>query len=101
MEEKVTKEEFLDEKEKSLFSKVMNVMLWIVLIIWMGICLVDYFRTTNNKEPIMCLSKQRITYSDGYVDECTGLGYKVYNYRRASMNGNQYGPFWIKDRSAN
>ena len=101
-EEKVTKEEFFDEKKnkKSLFNRIMNVILWIILFVWMGICLVDYFKTVSNKEPVMCINKQRITYSDGYVDECTGLGYKVYNYRRTSFSGNQYGPFWIKDKSA-
>ena len=106
-EEKVTKEEFFDEKKnkKSLFNRIMNVVLWIVLFALKGpgetpTCLIDFFKTTSNKEPVMCISKQRITYSDGYVDECVGLGYKVYNYRRTSFSGNQYGPFWIKDRSA-
>ena len=101
-EKKEEKEEFFNEKKskKSLFNRIMNVVLWVVLFVWMGICLVDFFLTVNDKAPKMCLKQERITYSDGYVDKCTGLGYKVFNYRRASFSGNQYGPFWIKDRSA-
>ena len=38
-------EEFFDEKKdkKSTFQRVMNIILWVVLFIWMGICLVDFF----------------------------------------------------------
>ncbi len=103
-EEKTTsKEEFYDEKpkkEKSLFQRVMNVILWVVLFVWMGICLVDFFNTRNLKDPVFCLKKETTTYSDGTVDSCTGLGYKIYRYKRASYNGVEYGPFWAKDRSA-
>ena len=101
-EEMVKKEEFFDEKKskKSLFNRIMNVILWIILFAWMAVCLVDFFRTTNDKEPKLCIKQERTTYSDGYVDTCTGLGYTVINYRRKSINGNQYGPFWIKDKSA-
>jgi len=95
-------EEFFDEKKdkKSLFNRIMNVVLWVILFIWMGICIVDFIRTINDKSPVLCIKQERITYSDGYVDKCTGIGYKVYNYRRTSFSGNQYGPFWIKDKSA-
>lgn len=101
MEEKETREVAeKKEKKKSLFSRIMNVVLWIILFAWMAVCLVDFFRTTNNKAPKLCIKQERTTYNDGYVDTCTGLGYKVINYRRASMSGNQYGPFWISDKSA-
>ncbi len=101
MEEKETREVAeKKEKKKSLFSRIMNVVLWIILFAWMAVCLVDFFRTTNNKAPKLCIKQERTTYNDGYVDTCTGLGYKVINYRRTSMSGNQYGPFWISDKSA-
>ncbi len=105
-EEKVTKEEFYDEKkpkkekkEKSMVSRVINVILWIVLFAWMGICLVDFFKTRSLSEPIFCLSKETTTYEDGKVYSCTGLGYKIYHYDRKSFSGYEYGPFWAKDRS--
>ena len=88
-----------DEKEKSLFSRIMNVILWIVLFVWMGICLIDFYKTHQEEEPIFCLKKETVKYDDGTVDSCLGLGYKIYHYKRKSFNGIEYGPFWSKDRS--
>ena len=94
-------EEFFDEKKdkKSLFSRIMNVILWIVLFVWMGICLIDFYKTHQEEEPIFCLKKETVKYDDGTVDSCLGLGYKIYHYKRTSFNGIEYGPFWSKDRS--
>ena len=89
-----------EEKGKSTFNRIMNVILWIVLFIWMGICLVDFFKTRAEAEPIFCIKKETVKYDDGEVDSCLGLGYKIYHYKRTSFNGIEYGPFWSKDRSA-
>jgi len=96
------KDEFFNEKKdkKSLFNRIMNVILWIILFVWMGICLIDFFNTKTGREPVFCLKKETTTYSDGNVKTCTGLGYKIFNYRRTSFSGDQYGPFWSKDKSA-
>lgn len=48
---------------------------------------------------MFCLNKKTITYDDGNVYVCTGLGYKIYNYQRKSFTAIQYGPLWSKDRS--
>ena len=95
------KEEFFDAKEdkESVFNKVMNVILWIVLIVWMVICLVDFFLTQKRQEPIFTFKHETVKYEDGEVDSYLGLGYKIYNYKRKCFNGTEYGPFWSKDRS--
>ena len=100
-EDKELKEEFFEEKKdkKSLFNRIMNVILWIVLFIWMGICLIDFFKVHQEEEPIFCIKKDVTKYEDGEVDSCLGLGYKIYNYKRDSFKGIEYGPFWSKDRS--
>lgn len=87
------------EKEKSLFSKILNIVLWVILIVWMAICLIDFYKVSNENEPIFCLKKETTTYDDGTVDSCLGLGYKVYKYKRASYSAIEFGPFWSKDRS--
>ena len=101
--EKQIKEEFFDKNEKteaSTFSKVMNVVLWIVLFAWIGICLIDFYNTHQQKDPLFCVfGKESTTYEDGRVDSCTGLGYKIYNYKRTCFTGVEYGPFWSKDSS--
>ncbi len=102
----VKKEEnFLDEKpkmekEESTFNKIMNVILWIVLFAWMAVCLIDFYKTHEEQEPIFCLKKEVTKYDDGNVKSCLGLGYKVYHYNRKSFKAIEFGPFWSKDRSA-
>ena len=87
------------KKEKSIFSRVLNVILWIILLAWMALCLIDFYNTQNNKDPMFCIKKETIKYDDGKVDSCTGLGYKIYHYNRKSYTAVEYGPFWIKDKS--
>jgi len=99
-------EEFFDKKtskdlkEKSTFSRVMNIVLWIVLFAWMAVCLVDFYNVHQENEPKFCLSKTTTEYSDGTVDTCTGLGYKVFHYKRDSFKAIEFGPIWGKDRTA-
>ena len=93
------KEEKKEKEGKSLFSKIMNIVLWILLLGWMGICLFDFYNVTNEKEPKFCIKKETTEYEDGTVDSCLGLGYKVYNYNRDSYTAIEFGPFWAKDRS--
>ena len=64
----------------------------------MGICLFDFYNVTNEKEPQFCLKEEIIEYADGHVDVCTGLGYKVHKYDRASYKAIEFGPFWSKVR---
>lgn len=87
-------------KEKSPLSKIANVVLWIILFVWMGICLIDFYNVHQKKEPVFCITKKTTKYDDGEVNSCLGLGYKVYKYDRQSFNGIEFGPFWSKDRSA-
>ena len=87
------------EKERSLFSRIMNIVLWIILIVWMAICLIDFYRVTKKEDPMFCLKKETTKYDDGTVDSCLGVGYKVYNYNRTSYTAIEFGPFWTTDRS--
>lgn len=94
------KEEFFEEEKRSVVGRIINIFVWIILIAWVGICLFDFYNTKTGKKPVFCLKKETTTYNDGYVNTCTGLGYKIFNYRRTSFNGDEYGPFWSKDRTA-
>ena len=57
-DKKEKKELKKEEKGKSTFNKIMNVILWIVLFVWMAICLVDFYQTHQEKEPMFCLKKE-------------------------------------------
>ena len=95
-EDKKEKEFF---EEKTLSSKIINVVLWVIVFVWMGICLVDYFRTRQNEKPFFTFAKHEEKYSDGIVTRYTGLGYRIHIYERESYMGADYGPFWSKDKS--
>lgn len=96
-----------EEKTKyrdTMFYKVSNVILWVVFIALVCIWLVDFFRVQNNNDPWFCfndLYKDPTVYEDGNVYSCYGAGYKIYRYERTSMEGIEFGPFWISDRSSN
>ena len=101
-EEMVKKEEFFDEKKskKSLFNRIMNVILWIILFAWMAVCLIDFYKVHQKQDPIFCFKKDVTHYNDGDVKWCLGPGYKVFQYNRKSFQAIEFGPFWSKDRSA-
>lgn len=86
---------------KSIVSKVINTIIWIVLIFWMITVITDYINVKKEKDPIFCWGEKTTEYSDGNVVQCTGLGYKVYKYNRETLKAIEFGPLWTKDRTAN
>lgn len=101
-EEKELSDEFVEKKEKkkkSIFSRITNFILTIIIFGWVAIALIDYINVSQEKEPMFCLEKETITHEDGTVSLCKGLGYKVYKYERAAIQGTEFGPFWIKERT--
>ena len=95
------KEEFFDAKEdkESIVGKIFSILLWIVLLAWIAVCVVDYFKTLDDKKPMFTFSHNTVKYEDGSVTCYTGAGYKVYHYNRKCYTGRQFGPFWTKDKS--
>ncbi len=89
-----------DKYERGLVYRIINIALWIVLIVWMIIVFTDYVKVRNEEEPKFCWGEKTTKYDDGIVTECKGLGYKVINYQRTSFKAIEFGPFWIKDRTA-
>ena len=57
LDEKISKKklEKRDKDEKSLFQRIMNVILWIVLFVWMGVVLFDYYHVSKNTDPTMIM----------------------------------------------
>ena len=98
-EDKTLSQDFNEEKENKVFIKVVNIVLWIVLFVWMGMCLYDFYTVKAEKKPVFCIKEETIQYEDGTVISCLGPGYKVYRYKRDSYKGIEFGPIWAKDRS--
>lgn len=104
-EEKETKEEQVNvkpEKGKQSIGKIIfNIIFWAAFAVVLFTWVVDYLNVRNNKEPNFCISKKTHTYDDGVVEECVGLGYKVYDYKRTSMtNGIEFVPFFVSMRES-
>lgn len=90
-------EQFEDVKEKRhIFRTLFNIIFWLVVAIMAVTWIMDYMKARDNKEPQFCLSKKTYEFEDGTVDECLGLGYKVYKYNRTSMaTGSEFVPFFV------
>lgn len=79
---------------------IIKVAILALVIIWIIIFFIDYFRARQSKDPIFCISEQTKEYEDGNVYSCTGLGYKMYRYNRNSIDASiEFGPFFIKERT--
>lgn len=84
---------------KNIGSKVgifLVIICSILIVCWMGICVYDYL---HKDKPKFCLDESRKLYTDGYVYSCTGLGYKIYHYKRKSITGKEFVSFWSRDKS--
>lgn len=96
MEKKEKITENKNTEKKNIFKKIFDVVFWIVIIGLAIIWLTDFINVKNDKDPVFCISQRTHTFDDGTVEECVGLGYKVYTYDRSSFSkGRQFGPFFI------
>ena len=85
-----------EEDKKSLGRKIFDVVFWVCIIVLAAIWLTDFFRIKGNNKPMFCLANKTHEFEDGTVQECKGLGYKIYSYDRESLKGFQFGPFFAK-----
>ena len=101
VEERELSDEFVDKKEKktNIIIRIFNVILTIVVFGIVGMAVIDFINVNQEKEPMFCVKKEVITHEDGTVDVCTGIGYKVYQYKRESIKGSEFGPFWIEEKT--
>ncbi len=82
-----------------MIKKVLNVAFWVIFCVVLAIWIVDFVQTQRSKDPIFCLKKVTHQYDDGTVDECTGLGYRIFKYNRKSLpTGVDFAPIFVKQR---
>ena len=83
------------EKIKKIFDIVISIIVFGILGAW----LVDFYNYYQGNEPALCIKEEVYEYEDGKTKSCTGLGYKVYIYERSSIEGMEFGPFWLEERN--
>lgn len=82
-----------------MVKKVLNVAFWVVFAVLLTVWVVDFVQVQRSKEPIFCLKEKTHKYDDGKVDECIGLGYRIYRYDRKSLpTGVDFAPIFVKQR---
>ena len=80
-------------------KKTLNIIFWVAFAILAFIWTFDFFRVRAESAPVFCIRERTHAFDNGTVDECLGLGYKVYNYNRDDqLEGYEFGPFFIRMR---
>ena len=86
-----------DKGSKS--SRFLTYIFWTMLVLLLFAWVFDYVKVVNGNAPQLCVHRKTHSFDDGNVEECIGLGYKVYNYDRSSLGvKTQFGPFFMKMR---
>ena len=81
-------------------GNIIKIIILALIIVWIICFFIDYLRARQMKDPVFCIVENTKEYDDGTVYSCTGLGYKMYRYNRASIGTNlEFGPFFIKERT--
>ena len=98
VEEIVSKKEikYVEEDKKSIGRIIFDIAFWVLISVLAIVWLTDFIKIQNSKEPAFCLTKKTHKFDDGVVEECTGLGYKIFDYKRDSIEAHQFGPLFIK-----
>ena len=77
--------------------KIFNVVILFLFFCWSYVIISDFIEVKNGNKASFCIRHTIYDYTDGSVEECMGLGYKVYYYNRSSVNiKTEFGPFWKK-----
>ena len=83
---------------KKIIVNSIKVFIILLIIVWIVIIFVDYFKAKDGDNLRFCIKEELKTYDDGTVYICTGLGYKAYRYERKSISAVEFGPFFIQER---
>lgn len=96
VEKEIKKEDKNKKDTKIIIKRIWDIVFWVVIVLLAVIWLTDFTRVQNEEKPKFCLVEKTHKFDDGTVDECVGLGYKVYLYNRDSIsNARQFSPFFI------
>jgi len=83
------------EKPKLSKTKIIEIILLVILILWAIVLLINYKRYTESKVPILSIHLPTKEYSDGTIDEYVGLGYVYRRYQRTAISRDEFVPFWV------
>lgn len=85
---------------KKTLGIIFKVLLVSVVVVWIGLILVEYFRYQDNEPMLIVLKEETLAYEDGHVYVYWGLGYKSITYERTSIYGKEFGHIFIPVRES-
>ncbi len=85
---------------KKTLGIIFKVLLVTLVVMWMAIIIIEYFRYRDNEPMLLVLKSETKEYEDGHVYIYYGLGYKTITYERTSLYGKEFGHIFIKVRES-
>jgi len=83
---------------KKTLGILLKSFLIMLVVAWIGLILVEYFRYQDNEPMLVVLKEETLSYDDGHVYVYWGLGYKAITYERTSLYGKEFGHIFISVR---
>ena len=80
---------------KKTLMILLKVILVSLVVAWIALIVVEYFRYQNNEPMLINLKSETLSYDDGHVYVYYGLGYKSITYERNSIYGKEFGHIFI------
>lgn len=85
---------------KKILLTIIKILVIVLLITWMILFLVDYFRAKDGTKPLVCLNESTVEVDEGTYYSCTSFGYKYFEYRlNAGGSKIGFGPSFIKNET--
>ncbi len=84
----------LEDKKKK--RKILEIIGVVIILLWVLLFLIDYFRYDNNKKPLIVFKTNSTKFVDGTVTEYYSLGYVYREYKRRAIGTIELAPFWQK-----
>ncbi len=81
-----------------VIKKIVSVIFWLAILGLAAVWITDFIMVRSDEKPVFCIDEVTHEFDDGTVYECTGLGYKIYDYNRTSITAYEFGPFFIEMR---
>ena len=79
-------------------KKVLGKIFWIIVILLMCLWTYEFYRVRNGEYAQFCIKNNIKEYTDGLTNECIGIGYKVYEYKRNDIKGIEFVSIFAKER---
>ena len=80
---------------KDTIVKYLKIGFIVIIVLWLIIFVVDYFRARNNTKPLFCFYETNKIVKGNKYYKCVSLGYKYYEYIEPSQKTYGFGAIFM------